>query len=388
MPLRVSAVARTGKQASFIKKFEILRKGAEVLLQSTRRIGSTHPLNKFFLKTVEEATEAAAIATAVAMSGATDTAILHVASQAEKAIISAMAAQNAAYREIRGNVEKPLQAQVKAERKIPPPRPVLLTPSPVFEPRVLVRARPQRKTAQPDETRWSAEQNACSMHSLGRQSVSMASSFVQQGALMVRSSAEQNASTMRSLGKQNIRGTSSFFDRLPTRSNLHESMHSLRMRNTPTVCSLTQQNVCPPPQWSKWIERFPVQRNTGPTNSMVKRNECFAQSTKVLPSMTIGTHLVVTSKEKSKRRKDDGSVAANVIAAIEKALGDGSQKESNKSPNFSIGGSNSSDDTSNAQSSKRTMGKSSNSSFQEQLSRQGPVTRSMSKGINIHEGRW
>ena len=178
MPLQVSAVARTGRQASSIKKVETLRKGAEVLLQSARRIGSTHPLSQKFLKTAEEATEVAAIATAVAMSGATDTAVLHVASQAEKTVISTMAAQNAAYREIRGNSGKPLQAQVKAERKIPAPRSVRMTPSPVFEPRVLVRACPQRQTAQPNETRLSAEQNACSMHSLGGRSVSMANPFV------------------------------------------------------------------------------------------------------------------------------------------------------------------------------------------------------------------
>ena len=47
-----------------------------------------------------------------------------------------------------------------------------------------------------------------------------------------------------------------------------------------------------------------------------------ARRTKVVPSMTIGARPVIDPKENSKKRKEDGSVAANVIVAIERALGD------------------------------------------------------------------
>ena len=42
----------------------------------------------------------------------------------------------------------------------------------------------------------------------------------------------------------------------------------------------------------------------------------------VIPSMKIGARPVTTPKENSKKQKEGGSVAANAIAAIEKALGD------------------------------------------------------------------
>ena len=42
----------------------------------------------------------------------------------------------------------------------------------------------------------------------------------------------------------------------------------------------------------------------------------------VVPSMTIGDRPVTTPKEKSKKQKEYGSVTDNVIAGIEKALGD------------------------------------------------------------------
>ena len=38
--------------------------------------------------------------------------------------------------------------------------------------------------------------------------------------------------------------------------------------------------------------------------------------------MMIGASLVTTPKEKNKKQNEDGSVATNVIDAIEKALGD------------------------------------------------------------------
>ena len=55
--------------------------------------------------------------------------------------------------------------------------------------------------------------------------------------------------------------------------------------------------------------------------------------------MTIGARPVITPKENSKKRKDDGSVAANVIVAIEKALGDENQGKLNESPIFVDGAS-------------------------------------------------
>ena len=56
----------------------------------------------------------------------------------------------------------------------------------------------------------------------------------------------------------------------------------------------------------------------------------------------------VTTPKEDQKRKEDGSVAANVIAAIEMALGDENQRKSNESPIFVSGASKSNDDTSNA----------------------------------------
>ena len=136
-------------------------------------MGSSHPSTLNFSKAAEEATENATIATVVAMSGASNANILHVASRAEKAVNSAIAAQNAACREIENGGGKPPQGQ-KAERKTPAPRPIQLTLSPNFQPRILVKAQPQQKGVQTNPCANSirdspslAEQSVCSVHSLG-----------------------------------------------------------------------------------------------------------------------------------------------------------------------------------------------------------------------------
>ena len=249
-PLQVSAVARTGRQPS--EKVENLRKGADVLLQSARRMGSTHPSVPKFLKASEEAMEAAAIATAVAMSGATDATVLHVAAQAEKELISAVAAQNAASREIRNGGQKPLQEQVRAERKIPAPRPIRLTPSPKFQPRVLVKAQPQIQTnpyANSLRDSYSlAEQNAYSVHSLGPPNVPVTHCAGRRNVSSVHSLTEQNACPMRSLGLQNISSKNSFIQQTapivhPLAEKSVSLMHSLGKWNTKKMGSFPQRNA-------------------------------------------------------------------------------------------------------------------------------------------------
>ena len=132
---------------------------------------------------------------------------------------------------------------------------------------------------------------------------------------MVHSLAEQNASMMHSLGKQNTCGACSCSKLLPMSSNLHNSMRYLEERDTPIMCPLTQWKIHSFSQQNRQFDYTPVQINLYPTTSMSRRIE-------VVSSASIGAHLVTTPNENSKNQKEGGSVAANIIAAIKKALGD------------------------------------------------------------------